>query len=121
VTASITGEELVLVLGAYSALVVAAFGMLIKFVLDTRRATTETNRAVNNRPVHDPTIRELVEDLHGDMRDLRRVSDRRHDQVVERHKENVRWLGKLDNEVQQVKHDLRQHMSDLDERNGGTE
>lgn len=99
------GQDIVLVLGAYSAFVLGAFGLLIKFVLDTRKASTETNKAVNNRPHNEPTLRDLVEDLGGDLRELR------HEQNV-RHSENQRRFGNIER-------DLRQHMSDANERNQG--
>lgn len=111
-----TGEQLVAILGAYSFFVLGAFGMLIKFVLDTRRATTETNKAVNNRPDEQPTLRELVEELHGDMRDLRREGNRRHEQSTTRHQENVARLKGLDRRLETVEADLRTHMNQLDER-----
>lgn len=82
--AEITGEELVLVLGAYSTLVLGAFGLLIKFVLDTRKQTVETNRAVNNRPSHEPTIRALVESIDERVDDLRAQSRNWHQANVVR-------------------------------------
>lgn len=96
-----SGQDVVGVLGAYSFFVLGAFGMLTKFVLDTRRATTETNKAVNNRPESLPTLRELVEDLTGDMRELRHESNRRHD-------DNTTRLARLEK-------DLKTHMNDVAE------
>jgi hypothetical protein len=95
----LTGQDIVLVLGAYTALVLGAFGMLIKFVLDTRRATTETNKAVNNRPDNQPTLRQLVEDITDDMRELRHESNTRH-------ADNSRRFTRLET-------DLRRHMNDV--------
>jgi hypothetical protein len=87
-TAAISGEELVLVLGAYSALVLGAFGMLIKFVLDTRKQTVETNRAVNNRPSSEPTLRALVESIDERVDSLR-------GQSRDWHQSNVRRIDRL--------------------------
>jgi len=102
----VTGQDIVLVLGAYSAFVLAAFGLLIKFVLDTRRATTETNKAVNNRPDSQPTLRTLVEELHLDMSQMRRDSDRRHGENVER-------IHRLSDALRRVESDLKSHMRDM--------
>lgn len=107
-----TPEQLVLILGAYSAFVLGAFGLLIKFVLDTRKTGVDTNRAVNNRPPDAPRLRELVEDLHGDVRQLRRDGDRRHGDNVER-------IHQLSRQILAVDADLKSHMREIDERNQG--
>jgi hypothetical protein len=105
----VTGQDIVLVLGAYTALVLGAFTLLTKFVLDTRKSTSETNTAVNTCKGHDrskdsSTLRELVEDLGGDMRELRHEQNRRHD-------ENQRRLSRLEL-------DLRRHMKDVADNQG---
>lgn len=103
-----TGQDIVLVLGAYSALVLAAFGMLIKFVLDTRKQATETNTAVNNRPKHEPTLRDLVEGIDGDMRELR------HEQNS-RHRENTDNMRTMSGRISRLELDLKAHMKDTDD------
>lgn len=106
-----TGQDLVLVLGAYSAFVLGAFGLLIKFVLDTRRATTETNKAVNNRPNSEPTLRQLVEDITDDVRQLRHES-------FDRHRANTGRLDGLTHRMSIVEKDLKQHMRDVVDNQG---
>lgn len=94
-----TGQDIVLVLGAYSAFVLGAFGLLIKFVLDTRRVTQGTNRAVNDRPKNEPSLYDMVQTIEGDVRELRHESNTRHD-------ENRRRLATLER-------DLKQHMREI--------
>ena len=106
-----TGEQLVLVLGAYSAFVLGAFGLLIKFVLETRKTTTETNTAVNTCRGHDrsgsesATLRELVENIDSDVRQLRSES-------FDRHRANVTRIDSLSFDMAVVKSDLKQHMKE---------
>ena len=98
-----TGQDIVLILGAYTAFVLGAFGLLIKFVLETRKTASETNKAVNNRPHSEPTLRDLVEDLGTDMRELRHEQNRRHDDNQHR--------------MSRIERDLKKHMADVaDER-----
>lgn len=106
-----TGQDLVLVLGAYTTLVLGAFGLLIKFALESRRTANETNRAVNHRGADEPTVRDLIEELHTDVRELSRDSDRRHG-------DNVKRFALLDRRVKSVEADLKTHMRELDEREG---
>ena len=87
-----TSQDLVLVLGAYTALVLGAFTLLTKFVLDTRKQATETNVAVNNRPKADPTLRDLVENIDNDLRELRHESN-------VRHKSNIWRIERVTNSV----------------------
>lgn len=115
--AALTGEELVLVLGAYSAFVLGAFAALIKFVLDTRRAASATNTAVNTCKGHrrdaddDVTLRELVEETAGDLRALRAES-------FDRHKTNVARLDGLTHRMTTVERDLKKHIADVDRNKG---
>lgn len=108
-----TGQDIVLILGAYSAFVLAAFGLLIKFAVDSRktgdatnRAVNDTNRAVNHTQPGAPTVRELIEDVHADMRELRREGNVRHSQ-------NIGRIDAVDKRLRTVEADLKTHMRDL--------
>lgn len=104
-----TAQDLVLVLGAYSFFVLGAFGLLTKFVLDTRKTGNETNRAVNNRPDDSPTLRDLVGRIDTNMLDLRVEGNHRHT-------ENLGRFDKLNDRVGVVEKDLKTHMKDVGER-----
>jgi hypothetical protein len=65
-----TGADMALILGAFTALNVAAWGVLVKFALAARSEATsaknlaaDVNRAVNNRPSGEPTLYELVREI----------------------------------------------------------
>lgn len=98
-----TAQDLVLVLGAYSAFVLAFFGLLIKLLLDTRKTGNETNRAVNNRPDDSPTLRDLVGRIDTNLLDLRVEGNHRH-------AENLGNFSKLNDRVGVVEKDLKAHM-----------
>lgn len=94
-----TTQDLVLIIGAYSAFVLGAFGLLTKFVLDTRKNTNETNRMVNGRPKDDPTLRDLVEHIDTDVRRLR-------DESFARHQANSRRIDTVSGSVERVTNKL---------------
>jgi hypothetical protein len=85
----LSGEELVAILGAFTALVLGLFGLLLKFLIDTRNETRSVNRAVNNRPSDQPTAYERLERIDGRLDRLDKKVDRQDVTQTARHHENV--------------------------------
>jgi len=75
---AIEGGDLAAILGTFAGLVISIFWLLLKFVLDTRKQTTETNRVVNNRPASEPTLRALVESIEDKVSTMQTESNDRH-------------------------------------------
>lgn len=111
--AAIEGQDLVLILGAYTALVVGLVTPLLKVTLGTRKSVEAVNKAVNNRPDHEPSIYELAADLTQEMRDSRRESR-------VRHLDNRNRLDKLEADFTALKRSLNQVAHEITTLNGST-
>ena len=72
-------QDAAVIIGACAAFVVAILGALLKVVSEIRKQTSDTNRAVNDRPRSDPTLRELVELIDKRVTELSAATIRRHD------------------------------------------
>lgn len=76
--ASISAQELVSILGAYTALVLGCGGLLARYLRDIRAGTDAVNKAVNNRPADQPNLYEKVERLGHILDDFREDQKARH-------------------------------------------
>lgn len=99
---AITAEELVLILGGYTAVVTVLGGLLLKIALETRSEAKSVNRAVNNRPSDEPPIYERVVRVERTLDRLDKKVERQGDAQTARHFENSGRIREVRDAVSRV-------------------